>query len=274
MFEPSITGFLGYYLGFCARYFAVCGAIYWIFHVAFRDRWLAFRIQNKFPGRSTISHEIRWSLLNAACTGLSTMLIYHLMNTGRTSMYFSVADYGLPYFAFSAFLCVLGYDTWIYWQHRLLHTPWWFKHVHSVHHRVANPTAFAAFAHHPGETFMGNVYFISFLVFVPMHPLALVAAGGYMYFHGIMAHMGYEFYPAGFTRHPVLGWFNAATHHNMHHTHVGCNYGNWFNFWDYFMGTNHPSYHDTFDAVRGRVAERRLALQQRSGSAVERRIAA
>jgi len=86
-------------------------------------------------------------------------------------------------------------------------------------------------------------------VFVPIHPVALGLAGLYMFIIGINAHAGYEFYPRGFTRHWLLGWINTSTHHNMHHRYVGCNYGNWFNFWDSLMGTNHPAYHDTFDAV-------------------------
>ena len=252
LFEPSLHAFVSYFIQFCLRYFVVAGVIYWGFHVAFKQKWLAYRIQQTFPPFEQIGYEVRWSMLNTACSGVSTLLIYQLVHDHRTSMYFGMADYGWGYFGLSILLCIAGYDTWIYWQHRWLHTRWLFKHVHSIHHHVSNPTAFAAFAQHPVETFMGNVYFILFVVFVPIHPLALAAAGAYMFVIGIMAHAGYEFYPRGFTRHRLFGWLNTSTHHNMHHRFVGCNYGNWFNFWDYFMGTNHPSYHDTFDGVRRR----------------------
>jgi sterol desaturase/sphingolipid hydroxylase (fatty acid hydroxylase superfamily) len=254
VFEPSIDAFVSYFAGFCLRYFAIAGGMYLVFHIAFRERWRAYRIQTDFPSAANLPYEIRWSLLNTACTGLSTMLIYKLIRDGQASMYFDAGALGWPYFFLSIALCIVGYDTWIYWQHRWLHTPFLFKHVHAVHHRLANPTAFAAFAQHPVETFMGNVYFILFIAFVPIHPLALAAAGAYMFMHGVVAHSGYEFYPRGWTQHPLLRWFNTSTHHNMHHRHVGCNYGNWFNGWDTVMGTNHPAYHDTFEAVRARVA--------------------
>ena len=30
---------------------------------------------------------------------------------------------------------LLWHDTYFYWTHRLLHHPWWLRHVHGVHHR-------------------------------------------------------------------------------------------------------------------------------------------
>jgi lathosterol oxidase len=242
-FEPSLHAYVSYFVGFCIRYFAVGAALYWFFHVAFREKWLPYRIR----------YEIAWSMLNTACTGVATLFVYGLIHDGRTAMYFAVAEHGWAYFALSVLLCIAGYDTWIYWQHRWLHTPWLFRHVHSIHHRLANPTAFAAFAQHPIETFMGDLYFILFIVCVPIHPMAVAVAGVYMFGIGIIGHAGYEFYPRGFTRHWLLGWHNTSTHHNMHHRYVRCNYGNWFNYWDRLMGTNHPAYHDTFDAIKARV---------------------
>lgn len=274
LFEPSVRAYVSYFVGFCIRYAVLAGGMYWVFHIGFRQRWRAHRIQPEFPPTKYLGYEISWSLLNTACSGLATLLIYKLIHDGRSNMYFLVAESGWPYFAFSIFLCIAGYDTWIYWQHRWLHTSWLFRHVHAVHHRLANPTAFAAFAQHPIETFMGNLYFILFVAFVPIHPLALAAAGAYMFFIGVLAHSGYEFYPRGWTRHPLLQWINTPTHHNMHHRHVGCNYGNWFNYWDRLMGTNHPAYHDTFDAVRARIAEARAAARSAAACpAAERRAA-
>jgi lathosterol oxidase len=252
LFEPSLQGFLGYCVGFFIRYFAIAGGFYGVFHVVFRERWRGYRIQGAFPPRQAVAYEIRWSIVNTVCTGLSTLLIYRLIHDGRTSMYFQIAEHGWAWWLGSIALCIAGYDTWIYWQHRWLHTPWLFRHVHLLHHRLTNPTVFAAFAQHPLETVMGNIYFVLFVVYVPLHPLALAAAGAYMFLFGVLAHSGYEFYPRGFTRHWLLGWLNTSTNHNMHHRHVACNYGNWFTYWDRLMGTLHPAYHDTFDAVARR----------------------
>ncbi len=251
-FEPSLRGFFGYCAGFFLRYVAVAGGLFLLLHVLFRERWAPWRIQKDFPTLDKVAYELRWSAVNTACTGLSTVFLYALIRDGRTAMYFDVAHEGWAWWAASVLLCIVGYDTWIYWQHRALHTDWLFRHVHSVHHRLLNPTAFAAFAQHPVETFMGNVYFILFLTFVPTHPTALAAAGAYMFLFGVLAHSGYEFYPQGFTRHRLSGWLNTSTNHNLHHRDVRWNYGNWFTYWDRFMGTLHPDYHETFDAVAAR----------------------
>jgi sterol desaturase/sphingolipid hydroxylase (fatty acid hydroxylase superfamily) len=92
---------------------------------------------------------------------------------------------------------------------------------------------------------------------VPAHPLAVAAAGAYMYLVAFGGHLGVELFPRGFTSHPLLGWINTSTHHNMHHSEIGCNYSVCFNLWDWVMRTNHPRYHARFDAV---VAQRREAL--------------
>ncbi len=249
--EPSLGAYLSYYLGFCLRYFAVMGGIYWYFHLARRQKYLDRRIQDDFPSATEVGHEIRWSMLSGATTGLSTILLYRLILDGHTSMYFDVGERGWLYLAASVLAGLVSYDTCNYWQHRLLHTAWMFRHIHAVHHRIENPTVFASFARHPIEAMMEHAYFISFVVLVPVHPLAMAAIVAYFFAFGVIGHLGYEFYPRGFTRHPILGWINTATHHNMHHSHTDCNYG-WFNLWDWLMGTNHPTYHDTFDAIKAR----------------------
>lgn len=254
--EPSVGAYVGYYAGFCLRYFVVMGLVFWFFHRAYRQRYLLHRIQAAFPERPKIAHEIRWSLVSGAATGVTTMLLFHLIRGGHTSMYLDVGEHGWPYLLFTVIFGIVAYDTYNYWQHRLLHTPWLFHHVHAVHHRVENPTVFAAFARHPAEALMEHgLFFFTFVVLVPVHPLAMAAIVGFFLTVGIIGHLGYELYPDGFTRHRLWGWFNTATHHNMHHSSSsGCNYGTWFNYWDRLMGTNHPEYHATFDAVATRRA--------------------
>jgi sterol desaturase/sphingolipid hydroxylase (fatty acid hydroxylase superfamily) len=248
----SVGTYLSYCTAFCIRYFAVAGGIYWCFHVLFKQQWLVYRIQQEFPARNEVVHAIRWSMVNMACTGLFTILFGVLIHAGGTRMYFGLADHGWPYLGFSVLAVLLGYDAWMYWEHRLMHTPWLFRHVHAVHHRTANPTAFSTFACHPLEAFMNNAYFLLFAVLVPVHPVAIAVVGGFMFVVGLVGHLGYEFYPAGFTRHHLFQWFNTSTHHNLHHSAVGCNYTIWLNCWDRLMGTNHPRYHDAFDALTQR----------------------
>jgi len=261
--EAGIPAFLAYVVGAALRYVLVAGGTYWIFEIAFRQSWFQHRIQRAFPNSEDVRHEVRWSVVNMIFMGVFTMFLVQLVHDGWSQMYFDIGARGWGYFAASVVGGILGYDTWIYWQHRLLHTPWFFRHSHAIHHRSVNPTALSIYAFHPLESFLGNVYYLLLVLFVPMHPMALNLVVLPFVAYGILGHWGYEFFPRGFTRHPIFGWISTSTHHNMHHSHVGCNYGNWFNYWDRLMGTLHPDYHDYFDAVK----ERSVAM--RSNAAIE-----
>ncbi|HYC53970.1 MAG TPA: sterol desaturase family protein [Candidatus Binatia bacterium] len=250
--QPGLAAYLQYIGGFLLRYGLLAGGATVLLHVVLRRAAMPYRIQMAFPSAADLRREIGWSFSNSLCTGLSTMLTLWLIASGRTSMYLDVAEYGWAWLAASALLGVLGYDTWFYWQHRLLHTRWMYERFHAVHHRSTNPTPLAGFAHHPVETFLGNAFFVLLVVAVPMHPLALGAVGLVYFGLGIVSHLGYELYPAGFARHPVLQWINTATHHNMHHTHAACNYGLLLQWWDRLLATNHPSYLQTYDLVTAR----------------------
>lgn len=240
----------GYVAGACLRFFAAAGAMVFLLHVCLRRRWMALRIQKRFPEPGAISREVRASFVAILWSGFAGVLLYELIHRGWTRMYFDVSEQGWIYLVLSIVLGIAGYDTWFYWQHRMLHTPRWFTRAHAVHHRSTNPTPFANFAHTWIEISLGNVYFIGLVLLVPLHPVAFGAVSMFIFGWGMIAHSGYELYPAWFTRSRAFGWINSATHHNMHHSHTGCNYGMFFNFWDRAMKTNHPRYRETFDALR------------------------
>ncbi|HJQ83714.1 MAG TPA: sterol desaturase family protein [Candidatus Binatia bacterium] len=255
--SAEIADLLGVYLRYCAasalRYLAIAGPVYGVFYVWFRRRWMAHHIQQRLPGRDEVGYELLWSASTMACSGLTTVLLWEAVQRGWTPMYYDVAAYGWPWFVGSIVLGVVGYDAWFYWQHRLLHLPWWFRHVHWIHHRVTNPTPFANFALHPVEALMGAAYFFLLGALVPLHPLALAAVSMYVFGWGMIAHLGFELYPKGFTRHPVLGWLNTATFHNMHHERASGNYSSILNYWDRVMRTIHPGYLAAFDAIKARL---------------------
>ncbi|MEO0917088.1 MAG: DUF2147 domain-containing protein, partial [Pseudomonadota bacterium] len=50
----------------------------------------------------------------------------------------------------------------------------------------------------------------------------------------------------------------TVTHHDLHHAHAGYNLGLYFTWWDRWMGTEHPNYHDEFRRVARPVSRLRL----------------
>jgi hypothetical protein len=65
-------------------------------------------------------------------------------------------------------------------------------------------------------------------------------------------HTGYEFH-AKWLMDSWLGKFlNTPTNHIQHHDSFKGNFGLYFNYWDRWMGTNHPDYEKRFREVTSR----------------------
>lgn len=71
------------------------------------------------------------------------------------------------------------------------------------------------------------------MVFLPLHPIVLLAFLSYDTFVNTAGHTGYEIFPKCLSRHRLLKPLNTVTHHtNLHKT-----FGSFFNIWGRLMGT-------------------------------------
>ncbi|MDH4262047.1 MAG: sterol desaturase family protein [Spirochaetia bacterium] len=127
-----------------------------------------------------------------------------------------------------------------------------YQKVHLVHHLSTNPSPWAAFAFHPYESILETLILPVIVFILPIHLYAIVIFLIIMTLMNVIGHLGYELYPSGFVTHPIGRWNNTATHHNMHHRLIQCNYGLYFNWWDFWMNTNHPDYIQTFQNIKQR----------------------
>jgi len=125
-------------------------------------------------------------------------------------------------------LCMLIAEFGFYWSHRLFHSRWLYRHVHSLHHRIEAPTsAYDALYQDPVE--MEVNLFLTYLplAIVPIHIYAVVC---YLYLSGFIAfvlnHSGreYEFrVPTPFTENRYVLWSTRL--HDDHHAFRRGNYG-------------------------------------------------
>jgi sterol desaturase/sphingolipid hydroxylase (fatty acid hydroxylase superfamily) len=134
-----------------------------------------------------------------------------------------------------------------YWMHRLLHLPFIYKHVHSLHHRNVNIGPWSGLSMHPVEHLLYLSSLLIHFVF-PSHPILV-------YFHVIylgpgaaMTHTGYEDLLVKDKRRLALGTF----YHQLHHRYYECNYGNQEMPWDRWFGTFHDGSDDGTQATRTR----------------------
>lgn len=237
------------------RYFVAAGAFYLIVYLWGRRRWAHRKIQQRPPNPERIRHEIRWSMVTLVVFGAVASFLTVSGFREHLKIYPDIAEYGWGYFALSIVGLIFFHDTYFYWTHRLLHTPWFFRNVHHIHHRSTDPTPFAAFSFHPIEAVIQMAFVYIAPLFVPFHKTAILTVVLYQMFMNTLGHLGYEVFPRAYLRHPLTFWQNTPTHHNMHHSRPNCNYGLYFNLWDRWMGTNHADYARTFEEVTSRPPE-------------------
>lgn len=231
-----------------ARYLILAGGAYALVWRVFGARLRARRIARASP------HEARREQLRREWRyGASTILIFSLVSAlshwltlaGATRVYFSVAEYGWPYFIVSVGLAVLFHDTYFYAAHRFAHSRWFFR-FHALHHRSVAPTPFSVYSFHPLDAVLNIAFVPPMLMLIPLHPGALFLFLIYTMIFNVVGHLGHELYPGVFAPGRALGWNNTATHHHMHHENMGSHYSFYFNWLDRLFGTMHPDYASRF----------------------------
>ena len=209
------------------------------------------KIQPGFAPSHAIRREIRYSLLTALVFALNGVFIYVSMAKGWSLTYTQVADYGWLYGVFSLAATIVLHDAYFYWTHRLMHHPLLFERFHRLHHESHSPSPWAAYAFAPMEAVV-QAMFLTILIFVlPLHVTVIYLFMIHMIVRNVIGHSGFELFPRGVPAHAVFGVFTTCTHHDLHHSSRGSNYGLYFTWWDRLAGTEHPNYREAFYRVTG-----------------------
>jgi lathosterol oxidase len=247
------------------RYLIFTGLFYLVFYLLPNKTFLSAKIQQRYPLKKSVFIEIKNSFISMLIFGVVIFFTIWAGKKGWTLAYTPMSLHGKPYFFISILLMIILHDTYFYWTHRLLHWKPLFKAVHKTHHLSINPTPFAAYAFHPVEAVI-EVGIIPLVAFkIPPFGPSIAIFSVYSLLLNVIGHLGFEIFPKGFATHKLFKWHNTSTHHNMHHRLVKYNFGLYFNFWDRIMGTNHPLYEESFNAV---VETRRKGKENIANSSV------
>ncbi|GAB0143702.1 hypothetical protein EsHS_00004210 [Epichloe bromicola] len=120
-------------------------------------------------------------------------------------------------------------DLCIYWIHRCLHHPLFYKHLHKPHHKWIMPTPYASHAFHPLDGFAQSLPYHIFPFIFPLQKVAYVILFVFVNFWSILIHDG-EY----LTNNSVV---NGAACHSLHHSRFEVNYGQFFTVFDRLGGT-------------------------------------
>ena len=218
-------------------YFLPAGQFYYKYHLRPDPSHELHPIQSRRPTRSGIWREVRLSVVTIAIFAALATLLLELWKADKTSVYLNPHEFSLAYLPFSFVLCLVLHDTYFYWTHRFMHWRPVFPYIHLGHHRSVSPTPWAIYAFQPLEAIIQFCGIILLVVFVPLHPLVLLAFLSYDTLVNTAGHTGYELVPKAISSHWLFKPFNTVTHHDTHHTNVRVNFGSFFNIWDRIMGT-------------------------------------
>ena len=132
-------------------------------------------------------------------------------------------------------------DFLYYWMHRAFHTPWLFKHVHSVHHRVRTPCAIAGNYLHWGEYLATISLLLVGPVLVGAHVAVIWLWVVLRQLEAAHGHCGYDL-PWDLSRYIPL--YDGASYHDFHHGRFKGNFAGALGYIDKWFKTRSAGYSD------------------------------
>jgi Delta7-sterol 5-desaturase len=224
------------------RYVLTAGTIYLVVWRVFSKQLDGRRILPDAPKPNQMRHEFMYSMSTVCIFTMSGVFVYIMEKLGYSRIYVNPEKYGWVWWIVSLAVITIAHDAYFYWTHRLLHRPWWFAHVHRIHHKSLHPTPWAAYSFHPLEAVLQTLFFVVFVHLVPLHQAVLFIFLVGMIIRNVIGHCGYEFIPWHAATRGILRWSVTNSHHHFHHARNKGNYGLYFTWWDRCMNTEDTQY--------------------------------
>ncbi|NCA20726.1 MAG: hypothetical protein EBS86_06265 [Crocinitomicaceae bacterium] len=224
-------------------YTAFAFPLFFIFWIIGKKYFKKIRIQEtERANLNHFKHDLGFSASTFLIFAIMDVCILYLDSKGYTQVYFDSNEYGYFWLVLSFFIVLFLDDMFFYWSHRAMHLPRFYKFFHKVHHESTDPSPLTAFAFHPSEAVVE--YFVGFILpfLLPLNFGVLITWQIFSMLNNVLGHLGYEVYPKGWVKFPILKFKTASTHHNMHHQLFNGNYALYFTWWDKWMGTEFKDY--------------------------------
>ena len=206
-----------------------------------RGQGTRFKYNARFPGDQTSdvfwfgSQNIDNALRNfgwgvGSWTAVESGMLWAYANGWAPWLSFSQNPWTLGLVAF--FVPVI-HETHFYLIHRLIHTPFLYKWVHSVHHNSVNPTPWSSLSMHPGEAL---AYFgvMGWHLILPSNPVLALYQLHFAGFGAVVGHIGFDTIEVG-----EGGFGSHAYAHYLHHKYFEVNYSDGTVPLDWLFGTWH-----------------------------------
>ena len=245
------------------RYVIFAVAVWLTLWVVLRGVLMARKIRREVPPARQLVLEFLFSVRSVAIFSSVGLVIGLMQQVHLYALEPTAERWGPVWFWISLVLMIMGQDGYIYWVHRWMHRPRWFRAFHRRHHKSNNPSPFTAYSFDPGEAVLMVLFVLAWPLVVPTPWPVVSLVMFHQIFRNTMLHSGYELTPARRDGRPWFDFLTTTTHHDLHHAQAGYNFAPWFTWWDRWLGTEHPQYHARFaDAAWRPLAGRRTPTPQ------------
>jgi sterol desaturase/sphingolipid hydroxylase (fatty acid hydroxylase superfamily) len=170
--------------------------------------------------------------------------------------FFDISAQPVAFWAWFVFLLLLApvvHAVHFYLGHRLLHMPFLYRTVHSLHHKNVEVGPWSGMAMHPVE----HVIYLSTIVvqwLLALHPVNALYQLQLAAFYPALGHCGYEKLKVG--KHLEIE--GGSYFHYLHHKYFECNYGGSLAPLDKWFDTFHDGTEAATVALRERLRSKRL----------------
>jgi lathosterol oxidase len=221
--------YLVHAIGGALFYLAIAGLSFYYFFVLRKDKYYPKTIPKDFNIKEQVKAEIGYALWSIPWMAVLLTPFPLLLINGYGRVYERVEDYGWVYLVFSVVFFLVFTDGMIYFIHRALHLPMFYKTIHKPHHRFKHTTPFSSHAFHPLDGFSQGIPYYIFALLFPIQKDLFSALFVFVNVWTVSIHDQVDFCGAGL--------INSTGHHTLHHELFVYNYGQYFTFWDRLCGT-------------------------------------
>lgn len=185
-------------------------------------------------------------------TGLQVLMLWAWANSWGN--WLNPADHWV-WLACLALAVPVIHEFHFYCIHRLIHTPFLYKWVHSVHHNSINPSPWSSLSMHPIEHLL---YFSTLLyhLILPSHPVLALYQLHFAGFGAVPGHVGFD-------KVEVTEGSAVDTHaqiHYLHHKYFEVNYGDGLIPIDRWTGTFHDGSRESDERMKERFRRKKARL--------------
>jgi len=177
-------------------------------------------ILHKITDRGVSAKQIRFELLHSLKSififGFSAFPVIYLVRIDAVTL---LPDTLLNVVSGILFLTIWN-EVHFFVVHRMMHLPFFMKHVHTIHHKSITPTVYSVYSFHWLEALLLSTVPFTLILFFPLAPLAIFIYPLASILLNYAGHCNYRFGDG-----KGASWKLFGTHHNAHHAKFTKNYG-------------------------------------------------